>query len=91
MTEKTYFQELIVGGLMMKLCLERNPNAPLRETLKQMKKLTERVLVWVVCPKCGLDVPAIDMTKDGYCFFCYARDEGKREEGNYKKTEVKIR
>lgn len=71
---KTYFNAIKVQGLMMSLEFSRQPKGKLEDYLKTVKKLTERVLVWVECPKCGLEVPAIDMTKYGECYHCYARE-----------------
>ena len=77
---KTYFNEIKVQGLMMSLELKRNPNADLKGFLETVKKLTEHVLVWVKCPRCGWDVPAIDMTKYGYCYYCYLKEKEEASE-----------
>jgi adenine-specific DNA methylase len=76
---RTYFNKIKVQGLMISLEFERNPKADVKDFLKTVKKYTERVLVWVKCPRCGWDVPAIDMTKDGYCYYCYVKGEGASE------------
>jgi len=72
---KTYFKSIKVQGLMMSLEFERTLKGSLEDYLKVVKKYTERVLVWVKCPRCGLDVPAIDMTKEGYCYYCMKKEE----------------
>jgi hypothetical protein len=81
---------MIVSGFMMRLELQRKPNKSLKETLIALKSMTERVLVWVKCPKCGWDVPAIDMTVDGKCFYCMAKEIGKLETGKYEKQSLTI-
>ena len=88
MTEKTYFNTLIVGGFMMRMELERKTTVSLEKTLQSLKNLTDRILVWVKCPKCGWDVPAIDMTTKGYCYYCVAREEGRLDSGKYEKSEL---
>jgi len=75
---KTYFNKIKIQGLMMSLELEKAKKASLEDFLKSAKKLTDRVIVWVKCPRCRLDVPAIDMTKHGYCYFCYAKEVEQR-------------
>jgi len=74
---KTYFNKIKIQGLMMSLELEKHPKASLEGFLKEAKRLTEHLIVWVKCPKCGLDVPQIDMTKHGYCYYCYVREREK--------------
>lgn len=71
---KTYFNVIKVQGLMMSLEFERNQKADVEGFLKTVKELTAGVLVWVKCPRCGLEVPAIDMTKYGYCYYCYVKE-----------------
>jgi len=73
---KTYFNSIKVQGLMLSVEFERNPKADLEGFLRKVKELTERVLIWEKCPRCGLDVPAIDMTKFGYCYYCYVKEKG---------------
>lgn len=74
---KTYFNKIKVQGLMMSLEFERNTKADLEGFLKTVKKYTEHVLVWTKCPRCGLEVPTIDMTKYGCCYYCYAKEQNK--------------
>lgn len=45
-----------------------------QKILQSLKKMTEHLIVWVKCPRCEWDVPAIDMTKHGYCYYCYTRE-----------------
>ena len=79
MKMKTYFNAIKIQGLMMSLELSRKPKSNIEDFLKQAKELTERVIVWTKCPRCGWDVPAIDMTKHGYCFYCYAKEQEERK------------
>jgi len=74
---KTYFNKIKIQGLMMSLELSKHPKASLEDFLQEAKRLTEHLIVWVKCPKCGLDVPQIDMTKHGYCYYCYVRERGE--------------
>ena len=90
MTEKTYFDTIIIGGFMMRFEVQRKPNKSLRETLVAAKLMTERILVWVKCPKCGWDVPAIDITTEGKCYYCLAKEMGKLDSGDYKKESLTI-
>lgn len=70
MQDETYFNSIIVQGTMMRIYLIRDMRNSVDVFLEGAKKLTEHILVWVTCPRCDRDVPAIDMTKDGHCFLC---------------------
>jgi len=71
---RTYFNKIKIQGLMMSLELSKKPKAPIEAFLKEAKRLTEHLIVWTKCPKCGMDVPRIDMTKFGYCYYCYLKE-----------------
>jgi hypothetical protein len=72
---KPYFRKIKVQGMMMNITLEWSPKIPVENYLKSCKELVGHLMVFVECPRCHMEVPKIDMTKYGYCFFCLQKDE----------------
>jgi len=99
-----YFKKLRLQTFMMNfelgLDLKKfdSPEA-LRSIINDMKEKLhlDKYIVFVKCPDCGIEVPALDMTDKGYCYFCLLRREEKgigfchtcEYEGEDFKTEIK--
>jgi len=78
-------QALIVEGYKTGMELHYNIEGFTKENYAdQIQAIRERYkldnyLVYTKCPKCGVEVPAIDMRTDNVCVFCYCKQKEEDE------------
>ena len=71
-----YFKSVKLQGMFMSITLTKHPKANIDDYLKAIKEKLGDLIVFVKCPKCGREVPKIDMTIYNCCYICLA-EEGK--------------
>lgn len=76
---KPYFRSVKLQGMFLSITLTRQPKASVDDFLNAVKEKMGDLIVFVKCPKCGKEVPKIDMTIHDCCYFCY--QEGERIHG----------
>lgn len=74
---KPYFNSVKLQGLFLSIELKKHPKASLNDYLKQIKERLGDLIVFVKCPKCGREVPKIDMTVYDCCYFCFQEHEAE--------------
>jgi len=74
-TVKPYFNSIKLQGLYLSIELTKHSKASIDDYLKAVKEKMGDLIVFVKCPKCGREVPKIDMTIYGYCYICLQRED----------------
>jgi uncharacterized OB-fold protein len=76
---KPYFKSVKLQGMFISIELTKHPKASIDNFLKAVKERMGDLIVFVKCPKCGREVPKIDMTIHGYCYICFHQQQASEQ------------
>jgi uncharacterized OB-fold protein len=76
---KPYFKSVKLQGMFISITLTKHPKASIDDYLKAVKEKMGDLIVFVKCPKCGREVPKIDMTVYGYCYICFHQQQASEQ------------
>jgi uncharacterized OB-fold protein len=76
---KPYFKSVKLQGMFISIELTKHPKASIDDYLKAVKERMGDLIVFVKCPKCGREVPKIDMTVHGYCYICFHQQQASEQ------------
>ena len=74
---KPYFGSVKLQGMFLSIEVTKKPNVSIDDYLKGIKKQFGDLIVFVKCPKCGREVPKIDMTIYNQCYVCFLENEAQ--------------
>lgn len=72
---KPYFGSVKLQGMFLSIELTKKQKVTIDDYLKGLKQQLGDLIVFVKCPKCGREIPKIDMTIYDCCYICFIEKE----------------